>query len=139
MALSLLTPVFLFASKNSPAALLLGKGYEKLNWVHRWAGRLLFLMATIHGSLWMNNRLRSGQGDLLRTGLKEREGQAAYGALCMIVLLSLRPVRVYAYQFFYLTQCVSLLVLLFHETESDAQYTWVYYIFHHDMLPYTLR
>ncbi|KAG8773150.1 hypothetical protein FRC12_002697 [Ceratobasidium sp. 428] len=110
MALSLLTPTFLFASKNSPAALLLGKGYEKLNWVHRWAGRLLFLMATTHGSLWINNRIRNGQGELLRTGTKEREGMAAYGTLCMIVLLSLRPVRAYAYQFFYMTHILGYMV-----------------------------
>lgn len=138
MALSLLTPTFLFASKNSPAALLLGKGYEKLNWVHRWAGRLLFLMATVHGSLWINNRIRNGQVALLRTGTKEREGQAAYGILCMIVLLSLRPVRVYGYQFFYLSQCVSSIFSGFQESEPNLQRTWIRFVFYHDLLPYPL-
>ncbi|CAE6495235.1 unnamed protein product [Rhizoctonia solani] len=127
MALSLLTPTFLFASKNSPAALLLGKGYEKLNWVHRWSGRLLFLMATIHGSLWINNRIRNGQDSLLRTGLKEREGQAAYGLLCMIVLLSLRPVRVYAYQFFYafhvLGYVAFFIMICYHTPYAEP---WIY-------------
>ncbi|CAE6454091.1 unnamed protein product [Rhizoctonia solani] len=127
MALSLLTPTFLFASKNSPAALLLGKGYEKLNWVHRWSGRLLFLMATIHGSLWINNRIRNGQDNLLRTGLKEREGQAAYGLLCMIVLLSLRPVRVYAYQFFYafhvLGYVAFFIMICYHTPYAEP---WIY-------------
>ncbi|KAH7345171.1 iron reductase [Rhizoctonia solani] len=127
MALSLLTPTFLFASKNSPAALLLGKGYEKLNWVHRWSGRLLFLMATIHGSLWINNRIRNGQDILLRTGLKEREGQAAYGLLCMIVLLSLRPVRAYAYQFFYafhvLGYIAFFIIICYHTPYAEP---WIY-------------
>ncbi|KEP47602.1 putative ferric reductase transmembrane component [Rhizoctonia solani 123E] len=127
MALSLLTPTFLFASKNSPAALLLGKGYEKLNWVHRWSGRLLFLMATTHGSLWINNRLRNGQGSLLRTGMKEKEGQAAYGLLCMIVLLSLRPVRVYAYQFFYVSHVLGyvafFIMICYHTPYAEP---WIY-------------
>ncbi|KAJ1311621.1 hypothetical protein OPQ81_010098 [Rhizoctonia solani] len=108
MALSLLTPTFLFASKNSPAALLLGKGYEKLNWVHRWSGRLLFLMATTHG-------------------LKEREGQAAYGLLCMIVLLSLRPIRVYAYQFFYVSHVLGyvafFIMICYHTPYAEP---WIY-------------
>ncbi|KAG8736987.1 hypothetical protein FRC10_008673 [Ceratobasidium sp. 414] len=127
MALSLLTPTFLFASKNSPAALLLGKGYEKLNWVHRWAGRLLFLMATTHGSLWMNNRIRNGQGKLLRTGTKEREGMAAYGTLCMIVLLSLRPVRAYAYQFFYMSHILGymtfFIMICYHTPYAEP---WIF-------------
>ncbi|KAG9101493.1 hypothetical protein FS749_006396 [Ceratobasidium sp. UAMH 11750] len=127
MALSLLTPTFLFASKNSPAALLLGRGYEKLNWVHRWAGRLLFLMATTHGSLWMNNRIRNGQGELLRTGTKEREGMAAYGTLCMIVLLSLRPVRAYVYQFFYMSHILGymtfFIMICYHTPYAEP---WIY-------------
>ncbi|CAE6513236.1 unnamed protein product [Rhizoctonia solani] len=127
MALSLLTPTFLFASKNSPAALLLGKGYEKLNWVHRWSGRLLFLMATTHGSLWINNRIRNGQDILLRTGIKEREGQAAYGILCMLVLLSLRPVRAYAYQFFYASHVLGyvafFIMICYHTPYAEP---WIY-------------
>ncbi|KAG9128299.1 hypothetical protein FRC07_001234 [Ceratobasidium sp. 392] len=127
MALSLLTPTFLFASKNSPAALLLGKGYEKLNWVHRWAGRLLFLMATLHGSLWISNRIRNGQGALLRSGTKEREGMAAYGTLCMIVLLSLRPVRAYTYQLFYMSHILGymtfFIMICYHTPYAEP---WIY-------------
>lgn len=43
LALAQLTPVFLLATKNNPIGLLLGIGYERLNWAHRWAGRLLWL------------------------------------------------------------------------------------------------
>jgi hypothetical protein len=47
--------------KNSPAALLLGPGvdYTKLNYLHRWAGRGLFIGAVIHGALWIQNHLVS--------------------------------------------------------------------------------
>jgi ferric-chelate reductase len=62
-------------------------------------------MATVHGSLWINQYLNSGVGYFLSQP-KPRLGMAAYGALCMIVLLSLRPVRSRYYQLFFITQYV---------------------------------
>jgi hypothetical protein len=38
-----------------------GAGYEKLNWIHKAAGRGIFLAAAVHGSLWINNRLVNDQ------------------------------------------------------------------------------
>ncbi|KAJ6542454.1 hypothetical protein DFH09DRAFT_1089006 [Mycena vulgaris] len=52
--------VFLFASRNSPlTVLLLGPGVDntKLNYIHRWAGRVLFLGAIMHGALWISNHI----------------------------------------------------------------------------------
>ncbi|KZT58483.1 ferric reductase-like transmembrane component, partial [Calocera cornea HHB12733] len=48
MALALIPPVFLLAAKNSILTLLLSTGYEKLNFLHRWAGRMMFLCALVH-------------------------------------------------------------------------------------------
>src|SRR4051794_31381313 len=61
IALAQLPIVFLFATKNSVLSLLLGpgNGYEKLNLVHKWAGRGIFLAAVIHGSLWIKNHLET--------------------------------------------------------------------------------
>ena len=58
MALAQFPVVFLFATKNSIVSLLLGpgNGYEKLNFLHRWSGRAMFLGA-LHGSLWIQNHL----------------------------------------------------------------------------------
>lgn len=79
-----------------------GNGYEKLNYVHRWAGRGVFLGAAIHGSLWIRNHL---QYDLPILGQqKETSGVAAFALLCIIVLTSLRPVRVFFYQCFFIVQ-----------------------------------
>ncbi|KAI9463413.1 hypothetical protein HD554DRAFT_2040945 [Boletus coccyginus] len=51
--------VFLFATKNSLLSFLLGPGhgYEKLKFLHRMAGRLMFLSTAIHGSLWICNHV----------------------------------------------------------------------------------
>ncbi|KAJ7106542.1 ferric reductase like transmembrane component-domain-containing protein [Mycena epipterygia] len=101
LALAQLPPVFLFASKNSPlTALLLGPGvdYTKLNYIHRWAGRGLFLGAAVHGALWINNHVI---WDLpILSQQKEGSGVAAFGTLCVLVLSSIAPIRRWCYSGF---------------------------------------
>jgi len=93
--------VFLFATKNSVVSLLLGPGhgYEKLNFVHRWSGRGLFLAAAIHGSMWIHQHLEYSLPILGQQ--KETSGVASFSLLCIIVLTSLRPVRRFVYQWFF--------------------------------------
>ncbi|KAF9553360.1 hypothetical protein CPC08DRAFT_697815 [Agrocybe pediades] len=94
--------VFLFATKNSIVSLLLGpgNGYEKLNFIHRWSGRIMFLGAVLHGSLWIRNHLQYNLEILGQQ--KETSGVAALGVLGIIVLTSLRPVRRFCYEVFYI-------------------------------------
>ncbi|KAH7920823.1 iron reductase [Leucogyrophana mollusca] len=101
LALAQFPVVFLFATKNSMLSLLLGpgNGYEKLNFIHRMAGRLMFLAACIHGSLWIRNHLEFNIPILGQQ--KETSGVAAFSLLCIIVLTSLRPVRRFFYQTFF--------------------------------------
>ncbi|KAH7875665.1 uncharacterized protein C8R40DRAFT_1160568 [Lentinula edodes] len=101
LALAQLPVVFLFVTKNSIVSLLLGPGhgYEKLNYIHRWSGRCLFLGAVVHGSLWIRNHL---QYDIQIIGAqKETSGVAALGVLGGIVLTSFRPVRKLFWNFFW--------------------------------------
>ena len=108
LALAQLPVVFLFATKNSALSLLLGpgNGYEKLNYIHRWSGRCMFLGAVLHGTLWIQNHLTWHLPILGQQ--KETSGIAALGLLCVIVLFSLRPVRKYCYQAFFIIQSVFL-------------------------------
>ncbi|KAG7094335.1 hypothetical protein E1B28_007934 [Marasmius oreades] len=101
MAIAQLPVVFLFATKNSMLSFLLGPGhgYEKLNYIHRWSGRAMFVGAVIHGSLWIQNHLRFGLPILGQQ--KETTGVAALGVLCAIVLTALRPVRRWFYEVFW--------------------------------------
>ena len=104
LALAQFPLVFLFATKNSILSLLLGpgRGYEKLNYVHRWAGRGMFIGATVHGALWINNHVTF---DLQILGeQKETSGIAAYALLCTIILTSIRPVRRFFYEAFFVIQ-----------------------------------
>ena len=104
IALAQLPIVFLFACKNSMISFLLGpgNGYEKLNFVHRWSGRIMFLGAMLHGALWIRNHL---EYDLPIIGQqKEGSGVAALGLLGVIVLTSLPIARRWCYQVFYVMQ-----------------------------------
>lgn len=48
IAISQLPIVFALATKNNLVGMLLGKGYEKLNFLHRFVGRLLVVAANLH-------------------------------------------------------------------------------------------
>ena len=100
IALAQFPVVFLFATKNSVVSLLLGpgNGYEKLNFIHRWSGRAMFLGAVLHGSLWIRNHLQYGLPILGQQ--KETSGVAALGVLGTIILSSLKPVRRICYDVF---------------------------------------
>ncbi|KAI3601601.1 putative iron reductase [Moniliophthora roreri] len=101
MAIAQLPIVFLFATKNSIVSLLLGpgNGYERLNFIHRWSGRGMFLGAVLHGSLWINNHLV--WNIQIIGSQKETSGVAALALLCIIVLTTARPMRMYFYQVFF--------------------------------------
>jgi ferric-chelate reductase len=104
IALAQFPVVFLFATKNSILSLLLGPGhgYEKLNYIHRWAGRGMFIGAVVHGVLWIRNHLQYNLPIL--SSQKEDSGVAALALLSLIVLFSLRPIRLYFYQLFFYVQ-----------------------------------
>ena len=125
IALAQFPVVFLFATKNSIISLLLGpgNGYERLNFVHRWSGRVMFLGALLHGALWIRNHLEYGIAIMGQQ--KETSGIAALGLLGVIVLSSLRPIRRLCYEVFYTIQCVAPFLfscvnphLLFHSMLS---------------------
>lgn len=108
MALAQLPVVFLFATKNSVLSLFLGpgNGYEKLNYIHRWAGRGTLIGATVHGSLWIRNHLQYGLPILGQQ--KETSGVACFALLGILTLTSLRPVRRLLYRGFWIVQYVPI-------------------------------
>lgn len=107
IALAQFPVVFLFATKNSIVSLLLGpgNGYEKLNFIHRWSGRAMFFGALLHGSLWIQNHLTWNLPILGQQ--KETSGVASLGLLGVIVLSSLRPVRRWFYEVFWIVHILA--------------------------------
>ncbi|KAI0743320.1 ferric reductase like transmembrane component-domain-containing protein [Irpex lacteus] len=127
LALAQFPVVFLFATKNSIVSFLLGpgNGYERLNYVHRWAGRGLFICALIHGALWIRNHLQYGLPILGQQ--KETSGVAAFGVLCVIVLTSLRPPRRMFHQVFFISHILGFvaffITVCYHTTYATP---WIF-------------
>ncbi|KAG1830120.1 iron reductase [Suillus variegatus] len=127
LALAQFPVVFLFATKNSILSLLLGpgNGYEKLNFMHRMAGRAMFLGGCIHGSLWIRNHLQYGLAIL--GPQKETSGVASLALLCIIVLTSLRPVRRLFYECFFaihvLTYVAFFVTICYHTMYASP---WIF-------------
>jgi len=65
----------------------------------------MFLGSVLHGALWVRNHLEYGLPILGQQ--KETSGIAALGLLGVIVLSSLRPIRRFCYEIFYIIQCAS--------------------------------
>ena len=97
-------PVIFLLALKSPLPLpvfLPTLSYEHYNFLHRWAGRVLFLAITVHGGLWCNQFMSTGQWDQM-TAEKTKRGLLSYGLLGGIVVTSLKPVRRMSYQVFWI-------------------------------------
>ncbi|GAA5944066.1 hypothetical protein JCM3775_003890 [Rhodotorula graminis] len=120
VALAQLPAVFILATKNN-ALSLLGKGYEKLNYLHRVAGRLTILGGLLHTLFF-----------LLMAPLDVKKPVHASGLVCtvasvLIFITSLSYFRNRWYQVFLVSHVagwVSLLVALnFHVPQLARPYT----------------
>lgn len=96
-------PVILLLSLKSPLPIpvfLPSLSYEHYNFLHRWAGRTLWLAATVHMSIYITQWRERGQTDQIWKS-KSVRGYIAYSMMCMVVLTSLKPLRRRFYQVFW--------------------------------------
>ncbi|WVW83773.1 hypothetical protein I302_105794 [Kwoniella bestiolae CBS 10118] len=122
-------PVILLLSLKSPLPLpifLPSLSYEHYNFLHRWAGRTLFLSVTVHGGMWINQFIRNDEMDQIRSD-KAVRGIVAYGLMCGIVITSLKPFRRRFYQVFWAAH-VMFFVGFFAAISYHTPYSrpWIY-------------
>ncbi|KAF2790427.1 hypothetical protein K505DRAFT_251190, partial [Melanomma pulvis-pyrius CBS 109.77] len=117
--------VFLLATKRGPLNVLAGLSYERVNWIHRWTGRILFVSATTHMGIMMQSISVS---DIVSSPDKVmiivRYGVGAYATLAWIALSSILPLRRWSYRLFYINHWVSTSVflwVLFEHLPKDAR------------------
>ncbi|KAF2644302.1 hypothetical protein P280DRAFT_547102 [Massarina eburnea CBS 473.64] len=105
--------VYFLATKRGPLQLLSGFSHERINWLHRWVGRILFICATTHMAIMMTSISIT---ELLRSHEKGmsvvRYGLGAYGTLLWIVITSILPLRRWSYRAFYLNHWACTLLFL---------------------------
>ncbi|MCJ1467213.1 hypothetical protein MMC07_005836 [Pseudocyphellaria aurata] len=109
VALAQLPLVVLLAGKNNIIGFLIGSSYERLNWLHRWTARILFLTVTLHMGFWFVDWARYDYiKHKMATDLITRRGFAAWCVLLWIVLSSFAPIRRWNYEFFVIQHIVTI-------------------------------
>ncbi|TDL24793.1 hypothetical protein BD410DRAFT_718444 [Rickenella mellea] len=122
-AFALLPLCILFALKAPPFAIfalpfMIQLHFDKLVRLHRWTGRLIWLVSTLHAVFWViqlakDRRVGVGSLAISYVGIYERFIFAcvSYFALTLLLLMSLRPIRDKHYDVFY--NCHIALVPIF--------------------------
>ncbi|KAL6918185.1 hypothetical protein FSST1_009680 [Fusarium sambucinum] len=104
---------FLLAVRVNPIGLLLGTSYERINWFHRWASRIFFASATIHGGFFTYEWLVA---DFFWTEIKTVKmvlpGIAAWFILCWTIISTLPFFRRIKYELFVMQHIISVVLLL---------------------------
>ena len=129
IALAQLPLIFLLAGKNNLIGFLTGSSYERLNWLHRWAARTLFLTATLHLGFWLADWNRY---DYIATKLRRskiaRHGLIAWSILLWINLSSVVSIRRWNYELFVIQHIASyaaFTAMVYIHVDGDLK-NWVW-------------
>lgn len=122
MAFALLPLVVLLALKSPPVALLANRVVaqiyaDKMAIFHRASAWLVWFITTIHVVLWTIQLFQDSYNGsstwiALWTNYRFICGAAAYLFMCLVMVLSLRPIRKKGYEFFYISHVVLVILTL---------------------------
>ncbi|KIX10292.1 uncharacterized protein Z518_01374 [Rhinocladiella mackenziei CBS 650.93] len=120
--------VFLLAGKQNLIGFLVGMSYERLNWLHRWVARVLWLTATFHLMFWFRSWARFDSITVkLSTDRMSQTGFAAWCILTVVVGTSFASLRRLNYEIFVVTHVVlfvSLVGALMLHVDHGKAYLW---------------
>ena len=126
IAQSQLPLIFLMASKQNIVGYLSGYSYERLNWLHRWVARVLWINVTMHIGFWFRSWARYNYILVkLRTDYFTQTGFACYMILTAILLSSFWPIRCLSYEVF-VTLHIVLFAGLLGAAYMHVQYSYAY-------------
>ena len=130
ITLAQLPLVFLLAGKRNLIGYATGTSYERLNWIHRWVARCMFITATIHLGYFFRTW---AQYDYIKRKLEidiiTRRGLCAWCILLWIVLSSFAPIRGWRYELFVAQHVISfigfIVMVRLHTPNNAHVYVWV--------------
>ncbi|KAN0061676.1 hypothetical protein ACQY0O_005667 [Thecaphora frezii] len=118
MTSALVPLVVVMALKQVPFALfsmraLGGYAFDRLSFLHKWGGRIIWLFATAHLVTWvvqLNKDQRIGEPvwNFVFMWTKFRWGWVSYGFLTAMMVLSIGPIRARFYEFFYIAHFITV-------------------------------
>ncbi|KAI3336286.1 hypothetical protein HD806DRAFT_473209 [Xylariaceae sp. AK1471] len=95
--------------------LITGTSHERLNWLHRWIARTMFVTATVHGfhfwSEWVYYDTVQVELDTLSTIVPY--GLGAWGILLWMTITSFKPFRSMAYEVFVIQHILAAIIFLY--------------------------
>ncbi|KAI8936108.1 hypothetical protein NX059_007607 [Plenodomus lindquistii] len=118
--------VYLLSSKRGPLNIIIGTSHERINYIHRWVGRILFLSATIHFGIMKSSILTS---DIIHSREKSmiivRYGVGAYATLLWIAATSVLPTRGWSHRIFHINHWISTIGFLIIAAQHVPSYARV--------------
>ncbi|KAG9310137.1 hypothetical protein JVU11DRAFT_9752 [Chiua virens] len=120
VSVSQLPLVYALATKNNVIGMLVGVGYEKLNYLHRFAGGFAILAANIHAIGYcgcpISYLLRvESSPELLRNTFRRHRSNGLWLLYCAFEILgifSMQGIRSKSYNLFFVTHFLALTVIL---------------------------
>jgi len=117
---------YMLAMKTNPIGLTTGISHERLNWLHRWVARTMFVTATVHGfHFWTEWVLADYVEKQLKNVSMIKYGLGAWAILLWNVVTGFYPIRSLAYEVFVLQHVASTVILIWvvhMHVPPEAQY-----------------
>ncbi|KIK79113.1 hypothetical protein PAXRUDRAFT_162169 [Paxillus rubicundulus Ve08.2h10] len=113
-------------TKNNLVSLVTGISYDKLSYIHRMATRVVFVLLWVHGG---SEIVHKSKFDPEFTETWLLCGIVSLAALSILCIISLRPVRAGAYEFFFYAHFALVAIFLacayIHDQDNEYGY-WIY-------------
>ncbi|GBE82153.1 hypothetical protein SCP_0405330 [Sparassis crispa] len=136
VAFALFPLCVLFALKAPPFAIfalpfVLQIHFDKLAWLHRWSGRLIWFVTTLHVVFWsvqLFEDRRDGTGKIAYTYAWDFQrfifAWTAYGLMTLLVILSIKPIRQAHYEAFYFMHVILIPMTIVMSALHHPQVWW---------------
>lgn len=119
--------LFLLAMKVNPLDFLIGTSHERLNWLHRWVARTMFVTATVHGwhfwTMWVKADFVEFELEIMPL---VKYGIGAWGILLWNFVVGFVPIRRLAYEVWVIQHILSYAIILWlihkHIPDNSARY-----------------
>ncbi|KAH7208802.1 hypothetical protein DER44DRAFT_808895 [Fusarium oxysporum] len=105
--------LYLLATKVNVIGFLIGSSHERLNWLHRWVARTMFVTATVHGFHFWTMWVRAEFLDYaLQIMPLVKYGLAAWAILLWNVITGIVPIRRLSYEVWVAQHVLTSIIML---------------------------
>ncbi len=107
--------LYLLAGRSSVLGTIAGVSYERLNWIHRWVARTMFITASVHGWHFYNEYAIADETEIFFETMAPmaQYGVAAWALLLWSVLTGFAPLRRMWYELFVVQHIVTGILFLY--------------------------